>query len=188
MKKFIVAGIVIVLIAVAGTVVVQSSKDKNEDKSSNSNTTTNTESTKSAVKPACELLTLEDSKRLIGDNAAIAEGSGGPNLATTEDVKVDNCTYSADGATLGDLKQITIQIQSGDAAQVKQAYENYKKEYPGDPLSDLGDEAYYAKEAKQVNVLKDGVWVFSAGGSINAGEEANKQLEVKAAQTVLEKL
>ena len=44
-----------------------------------------------------------------GPAPALLDGSGNQNLATTAGVTVDNCSYSADGATLGDMKQLTIQ-------------------------------------------------------------------------------
>lgn len=183
MKKIIIAGLIVVL---AGLGFIVFGNKNNEDKKS---TQTSTErANKEQGKTACELLTLEDAKNLIGDNAVKSEGSDTPNLATTESVKVDNCTYSAEGATLGDLKMLTIQVQRGDSGQVKQAYENYRDEYPGDPLPDLGDTAYFATGAKQVNVLKADYWLLIAGGSLNDDEEAIKNLEIKAAQLALEKL
>ncbi|MDQ2972859.1 MAG: hypothetical protein M3Q79_00035 [bacterium] len=187
MNKIIIVAIVVVL-AVAGFVIVKSNSNDNknaiEDISRSTNTTDNTDKTKTA----CELLTLEDAKSLIGQSATLAEGSGGSNLATTESVKVDNCTYSSDGATLGDLKQITIQIHSSEVSQIKQSYESYKKEFPGEALAGLGDSAYYATEAKQVGVLKGGHWLLVFGGSINAGDEANKQLDIETAQIAIDKL
>lgn len=185
MNKLIIAGIVAVA-AVGGFLIFNSRSDKTA--SNNAPVPAAKSESTATAKKACDLITLEDAKTLIGPGTVAVDGSGSNNLATTESVTVDNCTYSADGATLGDLKQLTIQVQSGDGNQVKQAYENYKKEYPGDALPELGDTAYYATEAKQVNVLKNGVWVFVAGGSINAGDDANKELGIKAAQTALTKL
>ena len=185
MKKFIIAGIVAV-IAAGGFLIINTNSNKKDE--NNTATPASTSDSTAETKKACELFTLDDAKTLIGSGATVVEGSGSANLATTESVTTDNCTYSADGATLGDLKQLTIQVQSGDSRQVKQAYENYQKEFPGDALPELGDTAYYATEAKQVNAFKNGVWVFVAGGSINAGDDANKELEIKAAKLVLDRL
>ncbi len=186
MKKIIIAVIVVVVIA-GGAIVMANKQDKTTDNNIGESTKTSSSETKKA-KAACELLTLEDAKTLLGSNATLAEGSGAPNLATTEDMSVDNCTYSADGDTLGDLKQITIQRQSGDSGQVKQAYENYKKEFPGETVTGLGDTAYYVTGSEQVQVLKGDYWLHIAGGSINAGDAGNKELIIKAAETALEKL
>jgi hypothetical protein len=139
-------------------------------------------------KKACELLTIDDAKKLIGDNATLSEGSGDANLATTDKVNVDNCTYSADGATLGDFKQITVQRHYGDKTLVTQAYEANKKEFPGEDFAGLGDMAYITTDGKQVNAVKDQYWVVAFGGSINAGDDANKELSISAVRTVLEKL
>jgi hypothetical protein len=188
MKKIII-GLVVVAAIAAGILVMNNGKESNGNTTASTEPTpTNTSSTDFKSKSACELLPLATAKKLLGENATLVEGSGSANLATTEDVTVDNCTYSSDGATLGDLKQLTIQAQSGNNAQVKQAYESYKKEFPGTALAELGDEAYYATEAKQVNVMKNGTWLLIFGGSINAGDDANKELHLSAAKLALEKL
>jgi hypothetical protein len=192
MKKLIIAGAAVIALAAGGFFLYNTSSSK--DKSSASETGGKTEPTgndstrQSAGKKACEVLTLADAKTLIGDNATEIEGSGDPNLATTDKVSVDNCSYSADGATLGDMKQLILQVQSGDSASVKQAFENYKKEYPGDPLPEFGSTAYFGTETKQVHVLKDGTWFFVGGGSINNGDAANKELAIKAAQIAVKNL
>ncbi|MES2970697.1 MAG: hypothetical protein V4702_00030 [Patescibacteria group bacterium] len=189
MKKIIIAGLVVLVAVAGGVMLMNGGKDKNKTTNQAPSTATNTnDTTTESQKTACKLLTLEDAKGLLGDNAVLVDGSGGANAATTEDVKLDNCTYSSDGATLGDLKQLTIQVQSGNSDQVQRAYENYEKEFPGTSLSELGDEAYYATEAKQVNVMKNGNWLLVFGGSINAGDDANKELNLKAAKLALEKL
>lgn len=187
MKKIIIV-LLIVVVAIAGVVVVSSTKKSKNTPNNNAEVTTKTEKKESKRKAACELLTLEDAKTLLGSNATLAKGSGDPNLASTESMSVDNCTYSADGATLGDLKQITIQRQFGSSDQVKQAYENYKKEYPGDAVTGLGDTAYYVTGSEQVQVIKGDYWLHVAGGSINAGDGANKELLTKVAEIALKKL
>lgn len=185
MKKLIIAGLVIV-IAVGAIVVLSGTLNKSSDK--NTSVVKNETSNDTKGKTACELLTLEDAKSLIGENATQSEDTGSPNLATTENGRVDNCTYSADGSNLGGLKMLTIQVQFGDKDQVKQAYENYQKEYPGETLPNLGDAAYFATGAKQVNVLKGEYWILAAGGSLNDDDNAIKDLELKTAQRALEKL
>jgi hypothetical protein len=183
----IVVGLVIVAGAAAAFMQLQgkSDKDATADTSTSESSDTKQASNDIKSKKACELITLADAKTLIGDNAALLEGSGTPNAATTADVSVDNCSYSADGATLGDMKQIVIQVHTGESAEVKQAYDNYKKDYPGDPLPELGSTAYYATETKQVNVLKGNSWFFVGAGSINGEGEPNKALAIKSAETAL---
>lgn len=186
MNKIIIA--VLVVVALAGGIVVMSKKPDKivEDKVEESTKMTTAETKKS--KAACELLTLDDAKTLLGTNATLVDGSGDPNMASTESMSVDNCTYSADGATLGDLKQITVQRQFGDSVQVKLAYDNYKKEFPGEDVIGLGDTAYYVTDSEQVQVLKGQYWLHVAGGSINAGDTANRELVIKSAEIALEKL
>lgn len=184
MKKIIIAALVVAVASIGFFMVAGKDNKSNNTAQAPAETIQNSAKGKSA----CELLTLEDAKSLIGDNAVLVEGSGGPNLATTESVDVDNCTYSADAETLGDLQQITIQRHYGNKGRVAEAYENYRKEFPGEDLSGLGEKAYYATEGKQVQVLKGDYWLFIAGGSINAGDDVNKKLEVKAAQLALNKL
>ena len=178
---------ILALAVIAGSVVTITNKQGSKDNKDNT-VAINNDSKQAKSKSACELLTLADAKSLIGENATLSEDSSPPNLATTQDVDIDNCTYSADGATLGDLKQITLQRHFGDTSQVKQAYTNYQKQYPGEAVAGLGDMAYYATEAKQIQVLKADYWLYLAGGSINAGDAANRELEVKAAQIALAKL
>ena len=178
---------ILALAVIAGSVVTITNKQASKDDKDNTIAIHN-DSEQAKSKSACELLTLADAKSLIGENAVLSEDSNPPNMATTKEVDVDNCTYSADGATLGDLKQITIQRHFGDTSQVKQAYDNYQKEYPGEAVAGLGDTAYYATEAKQIQVLKGDYWLYLAGGSINAGDATNRELEVKAAQLALAKL
>lgn len=187
MKKSIVAVLIVALVSVGiGYALIRT----NDNKSSGNDTTDNIASDSSSMqgKKACELLTLEDAKKLIGENATLSEGTGDANLATTDKVNVDNCTYSADGATLGDFKQITIQRHYGDKTLVTQAYEANKKEFPGEDFAGLGDMAYITTDGKQVNAVKDQYWVVAFGGSINAGDDANKELSISAVRTALEKL
>lgn len=188
MKKIII--VLVVLAAAAVAYVALSGRD--DDANTNRQTTQQESETaptpRADTKTACQLLTLADAKSLIGENAVLLEGSGSDNAASTESVTVDNCSYSADGETLGDMKQLALQVHYGDAAQVRQGFENYKEEYPGEALTGLGDEAYFATETKQVNILKDGVWLFVGGGSINAGDEGNKDLAINAARRAVEKL
>ena len=189
MKKIILAVVVVIALGGAGFVILK--KDDAGDKalkSSTSSATSTESSAKATAKKACEVLTLEDAKGLIGSNAALLDGSGNQNLATTAGVTVDNCSYSADGATLGDMKQLTIQLQSGDSKGVKQAYENYKKEYPGDALPELGPSAFYSTVNKQAVVLNGDSWFFVGGGSMNGGNAANKELSIKAAEIATKKL
>lgn len=193
MNKPIIAGIAVVILAGgAGAFVINANKDSGSgaDTTQTGLAATEENGTQTAAKgkKACELITLKDAKVIIGDNAALLEGSSTTNAATTNDVSVDNCSYSADGATLGDMKQLLIQIHSGNSAQVKQAYENYKKDYPGDAIPELGVTAYYATETKQVNVLKDGNWFFVGAGSMNGGDEANRTLAIQAAKIALRNL
>jgi hypothetical protein len=196
MNKIVIAGIAglaIIALAVVGFIVMGDTSDKDaatvasDSPASAENNAKSTSENKNAKK-ACDLLSLEDAKILIGSNATLIEGSGSPNAATTADVKVDNCSYSADGATLGDMKQLLVQVHSGDSAQVAKAFDNYKKDYPGEALPDLGANAYYATETKQVNVLKGEHWFFVGAGSMNGEGAANKELAIKAAQTALRKL
>ena len=185
MKTIIIAGAIVTLGAL-GLVIAKSADNKPQDNKSTASSSSTRASDKG--KKACELITLADAKSLIGANATLAEGSGSPDLATTDAITVDNCTYSADGATLGDLKQLTIQSSFGDAKQVKLAYDNYRQQYPGESLADLSPEAYYATELKHLNVLKGQYWLFVFGGSINDGDSINKELHLKAARLALQKL
>jgi hypothetical protein len=184
MKKYIVIGIAGLVLLVAGMVAL-GSKPKSEETAKQSATETS-DSTKG--KKACDLIPLETAKKIIGENAVVLEGSGSANAATTEDVTVDNCSYSADGATLGDMKQIVIQVHHGDKTQVRQSYDNYKKEYPGEALPQLGETAYYSEKTNQAIVLDGNSWFFVGAGSINAGNEANKQMAIQAALLAKEKL
>jgi hypothetical protein len=183
MNKVIIAAIIVFIAAVVAGVVLMSGRDKSPDTQTNTSANSSLEG-----KKACELIDLEEAKSLLGDNAVLLEGSGSDNLATTADVTVDNCSYSADGATLGDLKQMTIQVHTGDKTSVKSAYESFKKEYPGEDLSGLGDASYVTSESGQVSVLKGNSWFFVFGGSINNGAAANKELAVQAANIALKNL
>jgi hypothetical protein len=183
MNKAIIAGIILFVAIVATGVVLMGNKDKAPDTQTNTSANSSVEG-----KKACELIDLDEAKGLLGDNAVLLEGSGDDNLATTADVTVDNCSYSADGATLGDMKQITIQAQTGEKSSVKSAYENFRKEYPGEDLTGLGDSAYVTSESGQVSVLKGNSWFFVFGGSINNGAAANKELAIQAAKIALENL
>lgn len=185
MKKTIIALVAVLLIGGGVALLTSGKNDSSGDKAS---TSKRADQKQAKGTPACELLTLADAKTVIGANAVLANGEADTNLASTESVDVDNCTYSADGATIGDFTQITIQRHYGDTAQVKQAYENYKKEYPGEALTGHGDQAYYATETKQVQVLAGDYWLNVFGGSINAGDAGNRDIALKAAKLAVEKL
>lgn len=129
MNKLIVVVVGIIIVG-GGVAFVLANKDKEDSNNNTAQTATTTE--KSKGKAACELLTLDDAKILIGDNATASDATDAVLRASTDEVDVDNCTYSADAEKIGDFKQITIQRHYGDASLVKQAYENYQKEFPGE--------------------------------------------------------
>lgn len=185
MKKFVIPIAIIVLFFVAGAATLLNLKGA---PSQTKSTTQSTDKSNVTVVKACDVLTLEDAKSLIGANATLLPQASESNLASTDSVVVDNCSYSADGATLGDMMQIVLQVQSGSKDDMKNAYEAYKKEYPGEAVNNLGDEAYYSTDNQQAVVRKGLNWFFVGVGSMNTTKEQNKEQAIKAATIVVSNL
>ena len=185
MKKLIIPIVILVIVVAGGAYALL---NKNDSPTQTQSTNQSTNKSNITVVKACDVLTLEDAKKLIGENAVLLPQASDSNLSSTENVVVDNCSYSADGATLGDMMQLVLQVQSGSKDDMKSAYETYKKEYPGEPISSLGDEAYYSTDNQQVVARKGMNWFFVGVGSMNTSQEQNKEQAIKAATVVVDNL
>ena len=133
---------------------------------------------------ACDILTEEIAKNIIGDTAE--RGNIETTQAATKDVTVSDCVYTAKIDPNG---KIGISNKNGVNVLVRAAISSdgakTNKDQFGDMrptgvqnVSGLGDSAYYAPEYGQLNVLKGNNWyiVTSYSGAIKGTLETDKQL------------
>lgn len=114
-----------------------------------------------ATKTACDVLTEEIAKQVLGEGAS--KGELPPAAQTsTDDVSVTNCIYEVEGPGLTDFQSVSVLVRGGKTSSGKESnkfgFENNKTmEGIGtvEEINGTGDAAYYSSGFGQVNVLVD---------------------------------
>jgi hypothetical protein len=168
MKKVWIISGVIALVVIGGAVWWFTTKPA--DTAQTGNSAPDNEKTY-AAKDACNVLTQVIADQILGAGAEIGEGN---NSATSDDVSVSTCTYSAktDGTIAGvkNMKLATLMVRSplSDAGVAS-------NEQPFDPpkagtqaVVGYGEKAFWDPEFGQLNVYKKGTWLIFSHGKANA--------------------
>ena len=114
-----------------------------------------------AATTACDLLTAADAKTALGRDVQRMPSDGGP-------AGLDTCQYGYQGEGLADVGQVSVTVQPIDldsliAAAREQGYEV-------EPVSGIGDEAYYSREIGLYVGKGDrsAIYLLGAGGLSDA--------------------
>jgi hypothetical protein len=122
---------------------------------------------------ACDLLTLDEAKTLLGDKTI-----NGINKTPVQskDVTVSQCGYSDGLPDTANAMVAAIMVRTGinDAgiAQNKREFEAGKPSAGLEEVAGIGDKAYFNTGKGQLNVLKDSTWLLLSYGN-NATPSAN---------------
>lgn len=126
-----------------------------------------------AAKDACKVLTQTVADQILGAGAEIGVGN---NNASSDDVNVSTCTYSAktDGTIAGvkNMKLATLMVRSplsADGATSNEQPFNPMKE-GSQAVTGYGEKAFWDPEFGQLNVLKSGSWLILSYGKSGAAD------------------
>ncbi|MEO5972691.1 MAG: hypothetical protein ABIP91_04935 [Sphingomicrobium sp.] len=118
-----------------------------------------------ATTKACDLLTPADAQAALGREVERLPNDGGP-------AGLDICQYGYQGERLADTGQVSVTVQPVDIASVKAGAQ--AQGYVLEPVSGIGDEAYYSREIGLYVGKGDrtAIYLLGAGGLKDAKERS----------------
>lgn len=144
-------------------------------------------SNKFEVVKACDLFTLTEAKQLLGDSATVGDTSEPPS---SDDISVDNCSYTNNGTTVPTIRVATIMVRSALTNDGLTSNKNAFK--PGGaanprgaiPVEGYGEKAFWDSTTHQLSVQKGNVWIGVVYGGSNPAsntlEDAKKLADLVA--------
>lgn len=166
MKK-LVPIIIVVLIIIAGAGYFLTQSDKSKD-SATVTPSSKTETKNFSPPNACDVLTLEDAKKVLGEaeKTDLVVNSS----ASSDDISVSQCNYNQPGGDNQTMKQVSILVSG---AKTKKGAESHQEVFTGflkpagaQDVSGYGDSAFWDPALGQFNVLKNGNrYVITSGVS-----------------------
>jgi hypothetical protein len=109
---------------------------------------------------ACEVYTVDDARKFLGDGARPIESRLQTDMSGPE-VNLSVCTYERD--TGADLLLVTVLVRAPKAdSALRDNEEAFGNARPADAqdVSGYGEKAYFDKNLKQLAVLKNGVFLI----------------------------
>lgn len=192
-----------IVIWIAGAVVIFAAaiggynaffKDKSSGKTTKENISTGENADAGATKTACDIYTDDIAQQVPGSGAKKGEMPSFAAQSSTDDVSISNCYYSIDNPDPNSAKVIdaSVMVRGGKTASGKSSNKlgfngSKKTDSEGgntgtsEPISGIGDEAYYSPAMEQVNVLtKDGTyWLIVSAETRAESEQLAKLLAAK---------
>lgn len=182
MNKLVVGGIVaLVVIGGVSAYMLVSSQSSGTQPSGTSNSTVSFS--------ACDILTEDIAKSLLGSN--ISSPDDGSGTASTADISVTNCSYAtkisaADAAKSSVPKSSGVSVLARIAKTQAGANSNQQlfSTFPAgtQEVQGLGDKAFYAPDFRLLNILKGDNWyvvTYYIDTVTNASLDNNKKLAEK---------
>lgn len=111
---------------------------------------------------ACDLLTLDEAKTLLGDTAVLGEHSEPENDGS---ISLSNCSYSNGARVLEDIRAISFSArtaldQKGINGNVTAFQETNGKAVAGDEaVAGYGDKAFWSTDTRHLSILRGDVWI-----------------------------
>ena len=186
-KLIIILSILLVLCVIGGVVIffVWQSASKTIDNIQNqlgvsptveaSQSDTSATDGSASSNEACNLLTLDIAKAILGSDAVLASQNTG------------NCSYTSTSSDFSSVGGLTIVVTTTDAVTAKSEFEQAKTlSYSNQTEAVTGlnaDEAYFAPTYMQLSILKGNSWIILTGFSDKFTSE--KDLAIAAAKLVL---
>ena len=166
MKRAVLYAIGLVLIvAAAAAIVLAVRAAKNHDGGGSNPAATSTQS--SSAKKACDIFTLAEAKKLLGDTA---RGGVVPVNDTTDDFRVSTCSYTQDqGSNAPTASRLVANLLAQFPLNDKAVASNQNQFGPLKPttvqdVSGYGDKAYWDPKLGQLNILKNNTWYILSFG------------------------
>lgn len=184
MNKFYIAIALVVVVAggAAAYILLTKPNDTSSDKSTDS----------VSVAPlstvtACDILTEDVAKSLLGDDIDKPDSSIGD--VSSSDVSVTNCSYNtkvtaSSSTTMPKISAVSVLAR---VAKNQTGADSNKQQFSSRPagvedVPGIGDASFYSPDFRQLNVLKGNNWyivTYYVDALTNASLETNKQLAQK---------
>lgn len=180
MKKILPVIVGILFLGAGAIIFLAKPADKKNATTPNASPTVAQTETKPFSPPkACDVLTIENARKILGDNAEKTELPGG-GTASSEDIEVSQCAYTQPGSntleSIRNQKQASILVRG---AKTQKGADSNKEVFTGSlkpanvqDASGYGDAAFWNPEFGQFNILKNGNWYILSAGVSRPGEKS----------------
>lgn len=169
-KKVLIGLIAGAVVLIGGITFAVLSSNGSSSSITDDNKSTNNSATKLVAIKACDLLTLDEAKQLLGNNAT--EGSN-TSAVTGEDVNVDTCSYTNNGTTATDIRIVSVMARSAlTEVGLDSNLGAFEKDGTANPanavvVSNIGDKAFWDPTTYQLAILKGNTWLSIVYGGTN---------------------
>ncbi len=188
MKKIIpiIAAVVVLAVGLVAFLVV----GKDDAKTSDTNQQKTQASSALTPPEACDLFSLDDAKKVLGDTAQVPSSPAVNAEASSDDIKVSNCTYETPaGTTIADIKNQRMASILSRGAKTQTGADSNKDYFNGSTkpegvqeVTGYGDAAFWNPEFGQLNILKGNNWFILQVGNTAATtrtlDDAKKMADV----------
>lgn len=190
MKKTIlwIGGVIIILVAAYGSYQVIFVDDKDGDQAATESVEVGEQADVGATKGACDIFTNTIASQVLGSGATKGNLPAGGS-ASSADVSVTNCLYQIENPDTDGILTANVLVRGAKTNAGKSSNEfgfdnNKKIDAEGgqtgtsEPISGIGDAAYFSPAFGQVNVLVDEgtYWLIVQGDTREKTEQLAKLL------------
>lgn len=171
MSKSEIAAFLVMIVFVAGGFLLLAGGGSPQE---NNNKETSSESSSDrATVAACDILTLDIAKKVLGNTAEKPKDATMAD-ASSDDIAVTQClfqTSASDAENLGDQKQASLLARSAKtdagAATNREVFDVRVRPAGVETVEGYGESAFWNPEFGQLNILKGGNWfILQVGGGI----------------------
>lgn len=161
-NKNVLIGIIAGIVVIVGTIAFTVLGSRNTSPVENAPTTTATADVRLVPVRACELLTLDEAKSLLGSNAS---ESGNTNAITSGDISVDTCSYINNARAASDIRIVSLMARSAltdvGLESNLSAFDSNGTANPANAktITGYGDKAYWDPTTKQLAILQGNTWL-----------------------------
>ena len=143
-----------------------------------------TESNQFVIKKACDILTLEDAKKLFDtDNATITPEDN--TKQESGDIGVSSCTYIDKSMKTATILVRSAKTPAGQASNSEQFTQ--KRPINTQDVTGYGERAYWNIQLAQLNILKGNTWYILSYGPPSISQRTLGETD-KLAQVITRKL
>lgn len=135
---------------------------------------------------ACDLLSLNDAKKLLGEKAM---NTNAQNPAVANDTAVSRCGYADGNPDKENMIIAAIIVRSGvndkGVEQNKRDFSAGKPKQSVETIKGIGDNAYFNQKNGQLNILDGRDWMIVSYGIGSAPEANTVEKAIELANTIL---
>lgn len=169
-NKNVIIGIVVAIIVVTGGVALFMMNTNKSSESTNSSESAQDTAKKYSAAKACGILTLAEAKQLMGEATTVGSNTAPAN---TDDINVDNCSYTNNATSVPAIRTATIMVRSAlteeGMSSNKEAFEAGGAAYPNgaEVVEGYGDKAFWDPATHQLAILDGSLWIGIVYGGTN---------------------